>query len=138
MAQAVFAVLFALGVLCLWVVLIYWTTQTIRTGLREKRAPVETLKATVTRCHEIDEYLFNMGQTMTAHHLVEFESDDGRAFSFSLTPAQYRSFDEGDSGLLKVRNNSFVSFQSLTPTGQTLFKGRNDSDRVYRRIVKGK
>lgn len=138
LAQRIFAVVFALGVLFLWLVLIWWTVKSLSSWRKLKKAPVENLHATVSRCFEQEDYVFQYGETVVAHYMVEFTTEDHRTFLFSLTPGEYRNFRQGDSGLLRLQNEDFVSFQSLTTTGQTIFRGENDHERVYRKIVRGK
>ncbi|MGQ9808790.1 MAG: DUF2500 family protein [Armatimonadota bacterium] len=138
LARAIFAVFFALAVLVLWLVLIYFTIQSLRTWRKEKRAPVETLRASVSRCYEEEDFVLQYADRVVAHHMVEFTAEDGRRFTFSMTPGQFRQFDEGDNGILRIRNESFVSFESLTGTGQAIYQSGSDAERVYRRIVRGK
>ncbi len=125
-------------VVALWMVLIGWTIKSTVRWRKELRAPVEIIPVVITKCYEKEGFVYQFQKQVVASHHADFLADDGREFSFWLTPVQYRAMETGDSGLLRVRNGDFVSFESQVHTGQRRYVGSADAERVYQKIVRGK
>ena len=136
--KIVFAFVFFVVVIGLWITLIISTLRSMVRWRKELKSPLEEIGCEIGRREEVEAFVYHLGKPAVAYHRVEFVCDDGRRLTFSLLPAQYEAIAEGDAGQLVLRNGEFVAFRTLTDTGQRLFRGSSEPDRVFTRIVKGK
>lgn len=133
-----FSFVFFIAVIGLWIALIISTLRSMARWHKELKTPLEEIGCQVGRRQQQEEWVYHLGKPAIAHYRIEFLCDDGRQLVYSVLPSQYNSIAEGDAGSLVLRNGEFVAFRSLTGTGQRLFRGGTETDRVYERIVKGR
>ncbi len=136
--KIVFSFVFFFVIIGLWITLIISTLRSMLRWRKELKAPLEAIGCEIGKREEVEAFVYHLGKPAVAYHRIEFVCDDGRRLTFSLMPAQYEAIAQGDAGQLVLRNGEFVEFRTQTHTGQRLFRGGSEPDRVYTRMVKGK
>ena len=107
MPENMFNIIGSLLVIGIWIVVL---ANIIIRVVRNKYAPIKTVKAVVVSKHKIETFSKYSGNGKQEKYVVIF-SVEGKKKSFYVSPFSYDGYNVNEKGMLKYKGDKIIEFQ---------------------------